>query len=347
MLTLNHETGMSEWQPVSAVSVFPRARREMVPMQGNELSSLTTLNHRWPVERRNARAGSYVRRWATSESLSAGDRIPTAAFVSDVPTEPKWTDALVETVAWFWTEGRFASGRQKGVKGRGISIAQSWQKNADNAERIRCALTSLFGPAVERMSKTGSRADQAACWTESVDDDMLIFRLTVSAADTVTAHAPGKVVMTAFLRSLTRSQLDLFLTVSLLADNNGVERLAQKSREAAEQFGLAAILAGYAVSVRETHPEPGGRFGSGPMWNVRIKRTRHFYPQEAQDRPGTAFRVRRVSYDGRVWCPRTPNETWLARRNGSIYFTGNSRIPDPMANFKGMSSLTPVIRTRR
>ena len=54
MLTLNHETGMSEWQPVSAVSVFPRAVREMVPMQGNELSSLTTLNHRWPVERRNA-----------------------------------------------------------------------------------------------------------------------------------------------------------------------------------------------------------------------------------------------------------------------------------------------------
>ena len=95
----------------------PARRREMVPMQGNERSSLTTLNHRWPVERRNARAGSYVRRWATSESLSAGDRIPTAAFASDVPTEPKWTDALVETVALFWTEGRFASGRKRALRG--------------------------------------------------------------------------------------------------------------------------------------------------------------------------------------------------------------------------------------
>ena len=31
-----------------------------------------------------------------------------------------------------------------------------------------------------------------------------------------------------------------------------------------------------------------------------------------------------VSYTGKVWCPTTPNGTWLARRNGKVYFTGNS-----------------------
>lgn len=29
-------------------------------------------------------------------------------------------------------------------------------------------------------------------------------------------------------------------------------------------------------------------------------------------------------YDGIVWCPTTGNGTWLARRNGSVYWTGNS-----------------------
>ena len=26
-----------------------------------------------------------------------------------------------------------------------------------------------------------------------------------------------------------------------------------------------------------------------------------------------------------VWCPQTLNGTWLAKRNGKIYFTGNSK----------------------
>jgi len=36
-----------------------------------------------------------------------------------------------------------------------------------------------------------------------------------------------------------------------------------------------------------------------------------------------------VKYTGIVWCPRTRNSTWLAKRRGTVYFTGNSdRIPE-------------------
>ena len=38
---------------------------------------------------------------------------------------------------------------------------------------------------------------------------------------------------------------------------------------------------------------------------------------------------RRYLYTGRVWCPKTKNSTWLARRRGTVYFTGNSdRVPE-------------------
>ena len=35
-------------------------------------------------------------------------------------------------------------------------------------------------------------------------------------------------------------------------------------------------------------------------------------------------RKRLISYKGIVWCPRTGNGTWIARRRGTIFITGNS-----------------------
>ena len=35
-----------------------------------------------------------------------------------------------------------------------------------------------------------------------------------------------------------------------------------------------------------------------------------------------------VEYDGDVWCPTTPNGTWLARYGSRVFFTGNSAAVD-------------------
>lgn len=44
----------------------------------------------------------------------------------------------------------------------------------------------------------------------------------------------------------------------------------------------------------------------------------------AAARQGRRFTLSTQDYDGIIWCPTTPNQTWLARRNGTVYFTGNS-----------------------
>jgi len=332
-LTLNHQTGMSEWQPVTEVCVFPAARREMISMEGRDHSSLTTPNHRWPAEYRISRRQTYGRRWVTSETIGAGDRIPVAAIPSDLPADPKWSDALVEAVAWFWTEGCIR--RRHGRPTRAVTISQSAVVSEPNVVRIRAALTTLFGPAApdRRASHSLPR------WSENLSGRNVIFRLNSAAGDVLTAHAPGKIVTTVFLRALTRAQLDLFIAVSLLADNNGPRRLAQRDPAAAEAFALACILAGSAVSLRQGSVNQAGY----RMTNARMLSKLHIYPQERHGR----FRIRRVGYDGRVWCPRTPNQTWLARRRGSIWFTGNSPTIDPDANWRGMSWLVSLIREVR
>ena len=100
VLTLNHETGMSEWLPALEVCVFPAERRELILIEGRGHSSLSTPDHRWPVIN-----GSGNRVWKTTETLACHSKIPLAAMCASLPQEPKYADAFVELVAWFWTEG--------------------------------------------------------------------------------------------------------------------------------------------------------------------------------------------------------------------------------------------------
>ena len=37
-----------------------------------------------------------------------------------------------------------------------------------------------------------------------------------------------------------------------------------------------------------------------------------------------------VNYNGIIWCPVTNNQTWIARRNGKVIITGNTRKNVPI-----------------
>lgn len=68
------------------------------------------------------------------------------------------------------------------------------------------------------------------------------------------------------------------------------------------------------------------------MWGVTLQNRKWIAPADGarvnaarQGAPGpTGWRIERVTHDGIVWCPRTANMTWYARRHGMCYFTGNT-----------------------
>ena len=321
VLTLNHVTGLGEWNPVQAMNVFPATpSRRMVEMNGRRFSALTTLNHRWPVVSRYD-----VRKWKTSTELSQNDKVPTAAINADLPIEAKFSDALVEAVAWFYTEGSFlpSSGQ----------ISQSLTKNPENVERIRNCLTVLFGPPTQGKWRDVSGCGQGGVghdglprWREQkiAANGVIKFALSVHASRLLQEYAPNKVPTFEFLRALTTSQLELFLRVSLLADNCGDDQFGQKDPARSEAFGFAAILAGRPVSYQirvKTDPRPAWPSVS-TSHIVRVKKIRAAKPAENAARGSSTYRE--VEYDGVVWCPTTPNGTWFARRRGFAYFTGNS-----------------------
>jgi hypothetical protein len=228
-------------------------------------------------------------------------RVAAAAPVV-APSEAKWSDALTELIAWFWTEGwhnKYGS----------VTLTQSDAVNPQNVTRIRAALTEVFGPSGELQVRA------VPSWREDRDErGHVYFRLNAKAGRQLLEHAPGKVVSTEFLSQLTRAQLELFYQVSIDAD--GTRRggdqgdiIAQRDRARLDAFQVACALTGRAGVVRQ-QPSTG-------MWVLCVKVKPLVKPKGHADQAADGV-------TDLVWCVQTPNKSWFARRNGTCYFTGNT-----------------------
>lgn len=321
-LTLNTETGLAEWQPVDEVSVFP-GQHDVIEMSNGTHSSVTTLDHRWPVMHRaypdSRSPGCFTGdrwQWRTTETLARNDRICAATPVV-TPAEPKWSDALVELVAWLWTEGWIGPHGQ-------VVLTQSHAVNPGNVLRIRAAMLEIFGPPGELQVRS------EPSWRESSDrPGMTRFHLNSKAGPVLTAHAPGKVVLASWLAQLTRAQLEMFIQVSIDADgsrNKLVNQdggrtavICQKDKARLDSFQVACALAGKSGVLR---------LAKSGMWQFIVQTTSWRKPV------GHPEYITHSQVDT-VWCPTTANHTWFARRNGTTYFTGNSNVESEQISFLG------------
>jgi hypothetical protein len=339
VLTLDHGLGVAEWQPLLALNVFDDARpRRMILMEGASHSSLTTANHRWPVERYVRRfrtklldratgkrahtklAAWRLRTFATSETLHYSDRVPAAVPCASVPQTPSLSDDYVELLAWFWTEGHVRLSR--GQPTTGVAIYQSHEANPRYVERIRKCLRTLFGPPVSAFAKRG---DTVPRWREAVNGHKTEFFLNHIAGARLLSDAPEKIVLPRFVATLTHSQLELFVDTAVAADGfaapSGHRAVAQKDPRRLEALQMACALLG----IRTNLTSVGGRFPPTAR-KLSIFKGRPFLSPVAGAKSTSRFVRRCVEHAGVVWCPTTANGTWFARRRGTTYFTGNSHL---------------------
>lgn len=321
-LTFNLSTGQAEWQEIQKVSRWPVQAHPMRLIEQRGHSSLTTLTHRWPVEKRS----SGKRVFATTESLKVNDSILAVAQCSNLPTRAMYSDSLVELIAWFWTEGQVHEG--------GVSL---YQNEGEKAEQIRTCLRAEYG---EPLTLTRNGRERApAGWLERSQrqrhSDWGIschFAINLNGADrilAVTGGAHHKTVSPEFITSLTKEQLILFIETSIKGDGwkrygRGHKKsgwsIDQVGKERLDVFQMACSLAGIRTYL--SSPEEQGQFNHNPRWLLSLYKRNHMQLGKSKQEP--------VQYDGVIWCPTTPNGTWLARRKGTVYFTGNTANPAAM-----------------
>lgn len=309
----------ARFEPVTDVSIHPARTRKARLIEVGGYSALSTLSQRWPVRTRRMVKRQYVTEttWRTTEFIGAKVGFCRTLPNANVPTEAKYSDAFVELVAWFWNEGNY-EWRGNTVR---AGISQSWDVNAHKFAAIQRAMEAAF----PRQYKIRQR-----------EDGYGYFRIYRDACDRfleVTEH--DKAPTLSFVLSLTQSQLGLFIDTCMAGDGHttmsGVRRWSQCSMFSVRRFEMICALAGVPTNTRfkagERYESHLGRDG----YNVGLLRRNTVNPIDSiaeltsGRRKGGRVEATdaHVRHEGLVWSLTTPSNTWLARRNGSVYFTGS------------------------
>lgn len=316
-------TPESRWDCVSEVSIFDKTVRNLTSMTGQCHNSLTTSNHKWLTKPYNH--AKYLN-WKTTANLcdpKNRQRIPITAIRTDINRDVIYKDDFVELVAWFYTEGNF-------VGNNTIAITQSPSANLENCERIERLLFRMMGTGHRNIGQ-GRRGGGPWSLTEGVGRASNYRILDEEICGDVRAIVgwPDKIVSAEFLVNLTETQLDLFIEVCLLGDgccftrtrehklDTDVRTFKQANEGRIENFEMACALRGIGTHTVYDSDKPEWRLSL--LWRNFTHNTSH----ETKD----------IQCEGIVWCPTTSTGTWLAKREGSVYFTGNTNIKTGMDQY--------------
>ena len=321
--TLNHGTGMGEWQPLLEINIHDHDG-PMLRMESATHSSLSTPEHRWAVVKAGKRVAGSRRRWTTSaEGFTANDRVETAAECGNLPREAKYTDDFVRLVALYSSDGY----RESPQRGRArANITKTTRNRNPNATMTARSIVASVDPGHAEYAHRGATPDGKPI-------EGARFRLSPDASEMLMLIVEGtaKVIRTDFIADLTYAQLNLLLD-SLIEIGDGnfvngkidIRRYWQTDKLRLEPIAMAAILAGYTVRWLDKPILPNKNSlvqGSRPCWGLTATKKRTwFQPYKLQ----STGRASWEQYVGKVWCPTTSTHTWLAKCNGKVFFTGNS-----------------------
>lgn len=306
-LGLDPTTRQIVWSEISAVNVFD-SPGHIEHWTSTTFDAMTTANHRWLAESSGVRGGPVSSRTATEhfttteEAAGSHKRLVTGGGRPLSSDGLLLSDELVELIGWYVTEGTTLPGNV------GVIISQSIKHNPEYVERIR-RLAQFF-------------ADQAAKTTEYKPRDcghglIATFYFGEGIGDVLRDLCPGKQLPLPLLTGITASQRKLLFDTMLAADGHitkrGVESFAQKDSGRIDSFVALCAMLGRRTRV---HSKGGGIDCS----NVTVYRTGTTYSDQ--------LKKQRVAYDGKIWCPTTETGTWMARRCGTTFWTGNSDLTE-------------------
>ncbi|MBN2886889.1 MAG: ribonucleoside triphosphate reductase [Chromatiaceae bacterium] len=211
----------------------------------------------------------------------------------ETSSEHEIDDKIVMLLAWIVAEGNFdvSEGRSR------VSLFQS-TGHPEHAAEIEWLLHEL-GLSWHRQERTGTYSNYP----------VYRYRLNKDASTLVLGHLERKCVPDV-IRTLSARQIRLFLDTYVKGDGhveeNGRTRIYTKDGDNLDALQELCSLAGYGSTVH-TRKDSG-------VHVLNIIRNRETYIQLIERKP----------YKGKVWCPTTRNGTFVARRRGKTFITGNT-----------------------
>jgi hypothetical protein len=222
-----------------------------------------------------------------------------------------YSDDQVRLLAWIAAEGHFFSHRNVKEK-RGVGLVQSESHNPEYVAEIDALLDRLGGHYNRKSAVKKERGDTMICW-----------QLRKQLWSFIGEALPEKRVSMDLLSRLTVPQMKIFLDTFAKGDGtfvkNGGYAISQKSIETLNTLQAMAVLTGNASTMWERQKDTA---------NDRLRDYGTVYVAKSKRAYVKEFKRTRSVVDT-VWCPETLTGTWIARRNGRTFVTGNSKANRP------------------
>lgn len=283
----------AEWQPLTGLNIFEYSG-EMIKVSDRWLS---TPDHRWPCYKqgnKNNHIGEYIIRLASE--LASGDRIIQVADGYDAGQMSILNERDAAILGWIVTDGSLR--HRSGLSPQAV-IYQSPKKHLQE-------IVDLLGDEATSV-KIDNRPSSYGCATVRV-------RSTVMERLAIAGFRSKEDLMNLVTR-LNQSSAQAMWDAMFLAEgtiNKSVsggyqsKRFAQNPGPVLDAFQFLSFILGHRLNIKgEVHSVGGTGNGTKTPRTVQAKPTKV------------------LDYNGKVWCPTTPNGTWIMRQNGSVCVTGN------------------------
>lgn len=291
VLTYNCDTGLTEWQPILAIHREKGYAGSMYRGKGH-LDTMFTGDHRWATDHGILPFGEMTTKHRVR--VAARHENVNVEGIEDQPT-------FHELVGWVMAEGSVVANENK------VVIYQSFSRYPENCERIELCLRSA-----EAQYHVADRP---------YENDGVIRRYVITgdvARRIKFIVGYPKCLPPRYVTSLSRLSL-LALYDGLIRGDGHVTKTGSWhfttiDKGLADSVQIVAVLLGWRTNIR--HFQQNGK----RVWRVTGSKR-----QEITD---FKRRVEECDSPGFVWCPKTRNGTWVARRGGTAYITGNSWMYD-------------------
>jgi len=308
--TFNLKTG--ELEDKKVIKMFKREYKgEMYNLKNRIQDQLISPEHR--VVRKAFNSDNFVLESIEEVSkLKSPFIIPIAGENNKKDT--KISDEQIKLMAWIIAEGTIEKPGNNYRSCYRVSIYQSKIKNKKNYDEIISLLdyfklkystysSASLGDKVERIRLDASSSKKIHDWFTTRDNIHFIPDI---------------------LLNMSQRQSQLFLETYLKADGTEDCKIATTDGELLNGLQAIVVNAGYGFTVRERKPTIGKKL----IYILRLIKHKETYIQT----------VKKVSYDGIIWCPTTKNETVIARRNGKVFITGNCPFTNVTLDLKPAST---------
>lgn len=318
-LILSYDQGTLKWSNIESI-YRSQYDGEMFHITGQNIDALVTPGHKFVTGEGLTRV----------EYLKESDRLLLMGkAVEDIQGQTfQYSDAFVELVGWFVTEGNCYSEECRNY----VRIA-IFQNDGEKADRIRQCLITLnvnFGETRRPSRQEDNRNTQ------------LVFTIGKELCNRLLAVAQDKILSPSFIIALSSSQR--MMLINTMIDGDGFRRktdggmiYAQKNPAHIETFLMLCTISGYKTSVRHVEAVSFGKPVSYFLVTLLASKS-HIAQVSSLDFHGAKRKARSekinhpneptVPYSGRVWCPKTQYGTFVTRRNNVIYVTGQTYIDE-------------------